>query len=116
MRASALFLVLAAVATLGGAAPALSSRTLAGKPSMLVAAGDIASCRSPGDEATAKLVAHLAGTVITLGDNAYESGTAEEFTDCYDPSWGRFKQRTRPAAGNHDYKTPHASGYFAYFG
>jgi len=80
-----------------------------------VAAGDIASCSSTGDEATAALLDRLKGTVATLGDNAYDSGTAAEFASCYAPSWGRHKSRTRPAAGNHDYVTPGAAGYFGYF-
>ena len=39
-----------------------------------------------------------------------------EFTDCYDPTWGRFKDRTWPSPGNHEYLTPGARGYFDYFG
>jgi hypothetical protein len=83
---------------------------------VLLAAGDIASCGSSGDEATAKLLDGVAGTVATLGDNAYRNGSAADFASCYGPSWGRHKSRTRPAAGNHEYLTPGASGYFAYFG
>ena len=82
----------------------------------LLAAGDIAGCSSSGDEATATLLDSLAGAVATLGDAAYESGTASEFTDCYGPSWGRHKSRTRPAPGNHEYETKEAGGYFGYFG
>lgn len=82
----------------------------------VVAAGDVASCRSRGDEATAAVVAALPGTVALLGDAAYEYGAAAEFARCYAPSWGRFRARTRPAAGNHDYGTPGAAGYFRYFG
>jgi PKD repeat protein len=82
----------------------------------VVGAGDIASCSSSGDEATAVLIDEIAGTVYTTGDNAYETGTASEFANCYEPSWGRFKARTRPAVGNHEYGTPNASGYFGYFG
>ena len=83
---------------------------------VLVGAGDIASCSSPGDEATAKLLDTITGTVFTTGDNAYDSGTASEFANCYQPSWGRHKARTRPAAGNHDYETAGATGYYNYFG
>ena len=83
---------------------------------VLVGAGDIASCSSKGDEATAALLDAIPGTVFTAGDNAYESGTASEFANCYDPSWGRHKARTRPSPGNHEYKTSKASGYFDYFG
>ncbi len=83
---------------------------------VLVGAGDIASCTSSGDEATALLLDRIPGIVFTLGDNAYESGTLAEYTNCYDSSWGRHKARTRPTPGNHEYFTPGAAGYYAYFG
>ena len=83
---------------------------------VLVGAGDIASCSSSGDEATATLLDGIAGTVVTLGDNAYDNGTSTEYTNCYDPSWGRHKARTRPSAGNHEYNTANATGYYGYFG
>ncbi len=82
---------------------------------VFVGAGDIASCSSSGDEATAALLDAIAGTVFTLGDNAYDAGSASEFANCYNPSWGRHKARTRPAPGNHDYYTSGASGYYNYF-
>jgi hypothetical protein len=81
-----------------------------------VGAGDIAACTSSGDEATAALLDQIAGTVFTTGDNVYDSGTAAEFQDCYAPSWGRHKARTRPAPGNHDWNTANAQGYRDYFG
>ena len=83
---------------------------------VLVGAGDIADCGSTGDEATAALLDGIAGTVFTTGDNAYSSGTPEQFAQCYEPGWGRHRARTRPAPGNHDYGTSGASGYYAYFG
>jgi hypothetical protein len=83
---------------------------------VIVGAGDIASCSSTGDEATATLLDDIAGTVITLGDNAYSSGTATEYTNCYGPSWGRHLARTRPSPGNHEYNTLNATGYYGYFG
>jgi hypothetical protein len=85
-------------------------------PAVLLAAGDIADCDSTGDEATAALLDGLEGTVATLGDHVYDNGTAQEFADCYHPSWGRHKSRTRPAAGNHEYNTSGATGYYGYFG
>jgi len=84
-------------------------------PLVFVGAGDIASCISSGDEATASLLDGIAGTVFTLGDNAYNSGTADEFNNCYNASWGRHKARTYPASGNHDYGTLNATAYFNYF-
>ncbi|MGH9002077.1 MAG: DUF7594 domain-containing protein [Acidimicrobiia bacterium] len=83
---------------------------------VLVGAGDIASCSSSGDEATAALLDTIEGTIYTAGDNVYDSGTTSEFNNCYGPSWGRHKDRTRPAPGNHDYVTAGGSGYHAYFG
>lgn len=83
---------------------------------VMVGAGDIASCSSSGDEATALLLDGIAGTVFNLGDNAYDNGTATEFTNCYDPTWGRHKARTMPSPGNHEYGTTDAAGYFGYFG
>jgi hypothetical protein len=88
---------------------------ITGSP-VVFAAGDIADCRSEGDEATTKLLEETKGTILTLGDNAYEKGSAEDFADCYSPTWGRFKDRTRPAPGNHEYNTEAAEGYFDYFG
>ena len=87
-----------------------------GNRETLIAVGDIASCASQGDEATAALVDGIPGTIIIAGDIAYESGTAKEFADCYDPSWGRHRSRTRPAPGNHEYETPNGAAYYAYFG
>jgi acid phosphatase type 7 len=86
------------------------------RQAILVGAGDIADCSSTGDEATAKLLDKIEGTVFTAGDNAYPSGTDEDFENCYDPTWGRHKARTYPATGNHEYETANASGYFNYFG
>ena len=83
---------------------------------ILVGAGDIASCDSSGDEATAALLDGLDGTVFTAGDNAYDNGSARDFAECYAPTWGRFLDRTLPVPGNHDYNTAGAAGYFAYFG
>lgn len=83
---------------------------------VLVGAGDIAQCDSSGDAATARLLASIGGTVFTLGDNAYEDGTAQEFRACFGPTWGRFKGRIRPAVGNHEYQSGWAKGYWDYFG
>src|SRR5215203_4457178 len=82
----------------------------------VVAAGDIASCRTEGDEATAELVEGIEGTVLALGDEAYPTGTKANFEECYGPSWGRFKERTKPVPGNHEYYTEGARAYFEYFG
>ena len=85
---------------------------------ILVGAGDIASCDDlAGAEATAKLIDKIPGTVFAAGDLAYPDGSDEQFAKCYAPTWGRFKDRTRPAPGNHEYhKGGGATGYARYFG
>jgi hypothetical protein len=87
----------------------------------IAAAGDIADCRGAapdlsGAAGTAALVAPTDAAVLTIGDNTYPVGAHSEFADCFDPTWGRFGSRLRPSPGNHDYQTPGAAGYFAYFG
>ena len=95
--------------------------TLAADP-VFAGAGDIADCTTitnaaaTGAEETAKLLDGIDGTIFTLGDNAYDSGTAKQFSDCYAPTWGRHNARTFPAPGNHDYVTSGAAAYYNYFG
>jgi len=93
-----------------------ASLTVLPAPITLVGAGDIADCATPWDEATADLLDAIPGIVFTLGDNAYEDGTAEEYANCYDPSWGRHRNRTYPAIGNHEYHTANGTPHFEYFG
>ncbi|HSM45738.1 MAG TPA: DNRLRE domain-containing protein [Acidimicrobiia bacterium] len=88
---------------------------------VLAGAGDIAGCDSDGDEITATLLDEVAEqareiVVFTVGDNAYEDGTAANFTDCYEPSWGRHKEITRPAVGTREYRSEGAVPHFEYFG
>lgn len=83
---------------------------------VVLAAGDIASCGNSGSAQTAAILAANDGTILVLGDEAYPSGTAQQFKDCYAPTWGKFLDRTRPVPGNHEYLTPYAVDYFSYFG
>ena len=103
---------------LASATAVLTAEPGAGQTSAvtLVGAGDISRCDNKGDTATANLLDSISGTVFTAGDNAYMEGTLWQFNNCYDPTWGRHKARTKPTVGNHEYRTPGASGYFAYFG
>jgi hypothetical protein len=82
----------------------------------VLAAGDVGSCKHPGDELTAKLLDTLPGPFLAAGDLAYPDGATANFTQCFEPSWGRHKGRIRPAPGNHEYHIPEAADYFAYFG
>ena len=116
----------------------------------LVGAGDIANCTLNNDEATAELLGsslkslttdgslppRSQARVIALGDSAYPSGSRTQFANCYDnyrltdgtrydssrPAWwGRYKKRTMPILGNHEYLNSSDSSlkstpYFDYFG
>lgn len=86
---------------------------------VLIAVGDIATCSNSGDERTWAALSAIwqdSMTLATLGDHAYEQGSAQQFQDCYAATWGSIKDRTRPSPGNHEYGTAHATGYFEYFG
>lgn len=118
MKARAYFLAGALLVTCcgGGASSTSTAPSPVPGPATLIGAGDIALCGSTYTAATATLIANTEGTIFTLGDNVYSSGTPEEFAQCYEPTWGRFKSRTYPTPGNHDYNTAGATGYFDYFG
>lgn len=98
-------------------APTATNNATANGDPVLVGAGDVASCDDlAGAKATAKLLDSIPGTVFVAGDLAYPDGTAEEFTNCYGPTWGRHKSRTRPSPGNHEFHAGGATPYFDYFG
>jgi len=90
---------------------------------VLGAAGEVGDCNSPWDSATATLLDNggasgprSIGTIAALGDLAYEHGSLDDFTKCYETSWGPLRSLTRPTPGNHEYDTRGAAGYFAYWG
>ena len=115
-----------------GAGVALCSATLAiagsgvasAQAPVLAAGGDVAcvpgatvtssACRQ---KATSDILVGLNPTAVAaLGDLQYESGTLSAFNGSFDPSWGRVKPLIRPVAGNKEYGTSGAAGYFDYFG
>jgi acid phosphatase type 7 len=89
----------------------------------VAAAGDIAC--PPGKEVTSESCQMMATSelilnanvkaVLALGDSQYPDGKLSDFEKSYDLSWGRFKDKTYPAIGNHEYVNL-GEGYFAYFG
>jgi len=86
-------------------------------PAVVIAAGDVAWCDDlRGAERTAEILDRTPGTVLGLGDLAYMRGTFEQFRDCYGPTWGRHRGRTRPVPGNHEYESAGAGPYYQYFG
>ena len=99
----------------GGVTTRSRTLTIFAPSNELVTVGDIGDCTSNGDEATGALLETVGGTLLTLGDTAYEVGSAAEFANCFAPSWERHKSRIIAVAGNHEYGVS-AAPYFAYFG
>lgn len=89
-----------------------------------VAAGDIAERCTASDSGcehprTAALVKKIdPAFVLTMGDNQYDDARLKDFQRYYDTTWGAFKSRTHPVAGNHETYDPagELAGYKAYFG
>jgi 3',5'-cyclic AMP phosphodiesterase CpdA len=115
---------------LAAAAVALEARSRPAAPGVVVmAAGDIACDPASADyqagngtpsdcqqRATARLVQRQRpDAVLALGDLQYENGALDKFLVSYADSWGRLKDVTHPAIGNHEYLSGYP-GYFAYFG
>lgn len=73
-------------------------------------------CGRPAVAQTARIVAGIEGEVILAGDLAYPQGSAIDYRDCFNPSWGIFRQRWHPVPGNHEYDSAGAIPYFNYFG
>ena len=89
-------------------------------PVTVMGAGDIATSgsRLVNATATGNLIRQAdPDFVIALGDNAYPCGTAADYTENYEPTWGSFRTKTRPIPGNHEYEcTGSITGYDQYFG
>jgi alkaline phosphatase len=108
------WLIAISLALAAGALPLPPAHAASGVT--LVGAGDISTCSGTADSKTAALVKSAGGTVFTAGDNVYPSGSASQFSNCYNPTWGAFKGRTHPAVGDNDYLTKGAAAYYNYFG
>jgi acid phosphatase type 7 len=132
---AALLVVLAAVVLAGcghgSSAPPVGTRPApiprvhaSASDPVIAAAGDVACAPATAvstyqchQAITALLIGRLhPSAVLPIGDEQYEAGAFAAFRSSYRPTWGRFDAIVRPAPGNHEYATPGASGYFAYFG
>jgi hypothetical protein len=79
--------------------------------------GDIGMCTERSVvERTAQIVEKMPGLLLLAGDLAYMQGTLQNFRECFDPAWGKFRDRWHPVPGNHEYETVSAAGYRQYFG
>lgn len=90
-------------------------------PAVLIGTGDISVCGMHDDAKTADLIKRLLvkypqAQVFTAGDNVQINGHMYEFVNCFDQTWGAFRDKIRPSPGNHDWHAEQGEAYFAYFG
>jgi len=104
--------------------PPSVSTAAVGDP-VIIVGGDIA-CR-PGktvdathcQQAKSGALLTAAGPVrvLPLGDSQYDASTSAEYAGSYNTTgWGTAKGISRPAAGNHEYRTTGGADYYTYFG
>lgn len=112
-----------------GAAPQTEATpSRADEPVALLAVGDIACdptspyINYPGlceqdkvGRLVGKEVAAGADWFVPLGDTQYETASYRAFQKVYNKAFGQVRAVTRPVAGNHEYLTKNARGYFRYF-
>lgn len=83
---------------------------------VVLAAGNIASCDSTGDERTADLLDRMPeATVAAVGNLVTQAVTPEAYPTCFGPTWGRSPHRLA-VPGNRDAHLPDAAGYRAWSG
>ena len=88
-----------------------------GVTAQVLAVGDVGMCSERTAVArTAALVDQFPGPLLLAGDLGYMHGSIQNFQECFEPSWGRFRNRWHPVPGNHEYETAFANGYRQYFG
>lgn len=81
--------------------------------------GTSSSCKQ---KATSDLIrSEPIDAVLAVGDTQYQCGSAQQFQQSFDPSWGRFKAMIHPVPGDNEYESGsgcprEAAGYFQYFG
>jgi calcineurin-like phosphoesterase family protein len=115
MRRAIVMVALASIVTYAGtSAPWMEVRS--DTTAVITAAGDICSGMPRTCEGSAAQVLYANPAVaLALGDNQYQKGTLEEYLASYDKEWGKFKAVTKPAPGNHEWKSDR-TGYDSYFG
>lgn len=89
---------------------------------VMVGAGEITSCGIGQAGATALLVDKVLETnpdaiVFTAGNNLNAApGASTSYTTCFDPNWGKFKDRMRVAVGQADFASTSTQAVYSYFG
>ncbi len=86
---------------------------------ILAAAGDISTSTLTGTAKSTsdQIISLKPDGVLILGDSQYNDGFASQYSQYFNPLWGRFKAIIHPAPGHHDYYTDAtAAGYYGYYG
>src|SRR4051794_34524832 len=96
-----------------GSAKASFIPRVAKKRAVIWAVGDGADGSKPARGVARMIARHRVDRFLYLGD-VYEYGTAQDFTNHYDPVYGRLKRVTAPTIGNHEWGA-RATGYNPYW-
>jgi len=80
---------------------------------VVYALGDGADGSTPSRDLATYIKAQNPNRFFYLGD-VYETGTATEFTNNYEPLYGSLAPKTDPVIGNHEYGN-RATGYYPYW-
>ncbi len=91
------------------------------RPQRVIAVGDTSCWPIHRSDRTCRMdevapLAERSDLLLLLGDIAQGAGRVDEYERGFDPIWGHLVGRSFPVAGNHDYWTPGAGPYYAYFG
>jgi hypothetical protein len=113
MRRLAAALALTALAGCGGGGGGGGAGQPTRGEAVVWAVGDGASDHSAAPGVVARIADGRIDRLLYLGD-VYETGTAEEFTRFYAPTFGRFAKITSPTPGNHEWPL-HREGYDPYW-
>ena len=89
--------------------------TLESRGNVILAAGDNAMCGSEEASWTAAMMEVFPDDILLMGDISNDYGTVEQYADCFDPDWGRYKTRIHAVPGNHDYYSG-GGPFYDYFG
>jgi len=91
------------------------SPAMPGGSGLVVAAvGDGADSGSAQQSVVNQIATWNPNLLLYLGD-VYDEGTATEFHNWYQPTWGQFRSITNPTIGNHEYPVGNGAGYFNYW-
>ena len=105
-----------ATATVDPSPSVTATPTTTATPLIMAAVADVAICGQEGDDQTAALISNWGvSDILIAGDLSNEDGTLFQYQNCFEPSWGVYREMIHPVPGNHDYYSNPIENYYLYF-